>query len=428
MRGIISPHDTRVPRVSPPAARPVRVAVTGLGAVTGFGWGVDALAAGLASGRSAIGPFDLFDAARYATQIAAQVPAPPASLRRLPGWAAWSRADRFGVAAAREAIASAGLPFDAATGRGTGVFFGGSTGGLLESERLYEAHRDGTLARAPRGPIRRHPVQRPAEAVARALGADGPVETVCSACASGTLAIAAALDAVRQGEVRLALAGGADSLARVTYGGFNALRAVDARPCRPFRGDRAGMSLGEGAAVLVLERRDAAETRGATILAEILAGGASADAHHMTAPDPRGLGAVRAIARALEEGGRSPSDIDLVNTHGTGTPLNDRAEYAALRSVLQERAPVVPLAVSKGSVGHLLGGAGAVEAVATVLALRSQRLQPVPGGGEHDPEMPVRLPAREEGARIRAALSINLGFGGVNGVLLLAPAGETPVR
>ena len=407
------------------APDPVRVAVTGIGAVTGFGWGVEALAEGLASGRSAIAPFDLFDPSRYPTQVAAQVPPPPVSLRRMRGWAGLSRADRFAVAAAREAVASAGLPFDAATGQGAGVFFGGSTGGLLECERVYEAHRNGTLHRAPRGPIRRHPVQRPGEAVARALGADGPVETVCSACASGTLAIGAALDAVRRGEVRLAIAGGADSLARVTYGGFNALRAVDARPCRPFRGDRAGMSLGEGGAALVLERRDAARARGATILAEVLGGGASADAHHMTAPDPRGLGAARAIERALHESGRAAADVDLVNAHGTGTPLNDRAEYAALRHVLGDRAATVPLAVTKGSVGHLLGGAGAVEAVATVLAVARQRLQPVPGGGAVDPEMPVRLPGRDEAARIGAALSINLGFGGVNGVLLIAPAAET---
>jgi 3-oxoacyl-[acyl-carrier-protein] synthase II len=405
-------------------ARPVRIAVTGIGAVTGFGWGTGALAAGLFSGRSAIGPFDLFDAAGYPTQIAAQAPPPPAPLRRLPGWASLSRADRFAVAAAREAIAAAGLPFDPSTGRGAGVFFGGSTGGLYECERVYEAYRDRGLARAPRGPIRRHPVQRPGEAVARAIGADGPVETVCSACASGTLAIAAALDAVRQGEVRLALAGGADSLARVTYGGFNALRAVDAQPCRPFRRERAGMSLGEGGAVLILECREAAVRRGAPILAEILAGGASADAHHMTAPDPRGRGAARAIARALEEGGRTPSEIDLVNTHGTGTPLNDRAEYAALRNVLADRASQVPLAVTKGSVGHLLGGAGAVEAVATVLALRDQRLQPVPGGAADDPDLPVHLPERGEAARLGAALSINLGFGGVNGVLLFAPGAD----
>src|SRR6185295_8273508 len=152
------------------------------------------------------------------------------------------------------------------TGEGAGVFFGGSTGGLYECERVYESHRRGRLARAPRGPIRRHLVQRPAEAVARLLGADGPVETVCSACASGTLAIGAAIDARR---------------------------------------------------------------RGAAILAECAGAGASADAHHMTAPRPDGEGAARAITRALDEAGRPPSEVALINTHGTGTPLNDRAEFAA---------------------------------------------------------------------------------------------------
>jgi len=396
-----------------------RIAVTGIGAVTGFGWGVAALEAGLAAGRTAIGPFTRFDAASFPTQIAAQVPAAPPHVRTR-GWGALSFADRFAVAAAREAAASAGLPFDERTGRGAGVFFGGSTGGLYECERVYEAHRDGGLARAPRGPIRRHLVQRPAEAVARALSADGPVETVCSACASGTLAIGAALDALRRGEVRVAFAGGADSLARVTYGGFNALRAVDTVPCRPFRADRAGMSLGEGAGVLVLERLDTARRRGAAVLAECLGAGASADAHHMTAPEPGGEGAARAITRALEEAGRAPSDVSLVNTHGTGTPLNDRAEYAALRRALGASVSEVPLSVTKGSVGHVLGGAGGVEAVASVLAIATQRLQPAPGGGAIDPATPVRLAEQAHGNRVGAVLSINLGFGGVNAALLVA--------
>lgn len=403
-----------------------RVAVTGLGAVTGFGWGVAALEAGLASGRTAIAPLTRFDATSYPTRIAAEAPAAPAPVRRLAGWGALSLADRFAVAAAQEALAASGLPFDASTGQGAGVFFGGSTGGLAECERVYESHRRGRLARAPRGPIRRHLVQRPAEAVARFLGADGPVETICSACASGTLAIGAAIDALRRGEVTVAFAGGADSLARVTYGGFNALRAVDAVPCRPFRADRAGMSLGEGAGVLVLERLDEARRRGATVLAECAGAGASADAHHMTAPRPDGEGAARAITRALEEAGRPPSEVALINTHGTGTPLNDRAEFAALRRALGTVASDVPLAVTKGSVGHVLGGAGAVEAVATVLAIARQRLQPAPGGGTVDPETPVRLAQEACGERVGAALSINLGFGGVNAALCVASPGETP--
>jgi 3-oxoacyl-[acyl-carrier-protein] synthase II len=400
------------------------IAVTGLGAVTGFGWGAAALEAGLASGRTAIAPLTRFDASAYPTRIAAEVPPAPAALRRLRGWGGWSLADRFAVAAAQEASTAAGLPFDETTGRGAGVFFGGSTGGLYECEQLYESHRRGRLARAPRGPIRRHLVQRPAEAVARLLGADGPVETVCSACASGTLAIGAAIDALRRGDVKVAFAGGSDSLARVTYGGFNALRAVDAAPCRPFRADRAGMSLGEGAGVLVLERLDEAHRRGAAILAECAGAGASADAHHMTAPRPDGEGAARAIARALHEAGRPASDVALINTHGTGTPLNDRAEFAALVRALGAVASEVPLAVTKGSVGHVLGGAGAVEAVATVLAIARQRLQPVPGGGTIDPDTPVRLTREARAERIGAALSINLGFGGVNAALCVARAAE----
>ena len=396
------------------------VVVTGLGAVCGWGVGVDALWRGLLGAGTAIAPFRRFDATRYRTQLAAEVPGELGDGAPLPGVRArLSLADRFALAAASEAMENAALSSGDGT-RSAGVFFGSSTGGMWESERYY-AH---LIGRAPGRPRLSWVVSQqyngPGDAVARWIGAEGPVETLSSACTSGALAIAAAADSLREGEVELALAGGSDSLCQLTYAGFNSLRAVDAEPCRPFRTERAGMSLGEGAAVLVLETLAHAEARGAQPIAELLAGASSCDAHHMTAPAPDGRGAVDAARRALEEAGIGPNEVDFVNAHGTGTPLNDAAEWQAIRTVLGERAGAVPLTAPKGSVGHLLGAAGALEAVATVLCLTHRCVHPTTPGGALD--APARLvlgePLPEE--TLRVGLSLNLAFGGSNAALLFA--------
>jgi 3-oxoacyl-[acyl-carrier-protein] synthase II len=247
------------------------------------------------------------------------------------------------------------------------------------------------------------------------------VLTISSACASATLAIDAALRDLRSGAARVAIAGGADSLSRITYAGFNSLRAVDHRPCRPFRQDRQGMSLGEGAGVLVLETDAHARARGARPLAELKGAGASCDASHMTAPHPEGEGAALAMARALEDAGIGAEEVAFVNVHGTGTPLNDTAEWLALRRILGERASRVPLTATKASVGHLLGSAGAVEAVATVLAVSSGELDPTAGAGMCDPALPVDLVLGEpRPAPPGPALSTTLAFGGANAVLVFS--------
>lgn len=393
--------------------------VSGVGVVSAWGWGVAPFRSAVAQGGSAIGPFTRFEHANYPTHVAAQVPNRAIRPRRSRSARGLTHADRFAVAAADEALAAAGLPA-VDTDRRTGVFFGGSTGGMFECEEFYRRWRRRCLDRAPRHLLAAQPVSRPAEAVARSLRVSGPVETVSSACASAALAIGVALEALRAGEVQLALAGGSDSLCRITFGGFNTLRAIDERPCRPFRADRAGMSLGEGSAVLVLESLESARGRGARPLVELCGAGASADAHHMTAPDPGGNGASLAIRRALRDAAREPGDVDLINAHGTGTPLNDIAEYRALERVFGDRAREIPLAVTKGSVGHLLGGAGAIEAAATVHALLEQRLQPVPGQGPVEPRAPVQLPREAVPAELEVALSLNLGFGGCNAALVFA--------
>jgi 3-oxoacyl-[acyl-carrier-protein] synthase II len=399
-----------------------RVAVSGVGAVCGLGWGVAPLWQGLRAGRPAFAPVRRFDASRHRTRLAAEVGEPPPELARsIRGWRRLSTADRFAVFAAVEAAAGAGLAQP--LGEEAGVYFGSSTGGMYESERFFSE-----LLRQPRrvrlSALASQQVNGPGDAVARHLGVAGPVETLSSACASGALALAAALDAVRSGEVEVAVAGGADSLCQLTYAGFNSLRSVDEVPCRPFCAGRAGMSFGEGAAVLVLEPLARALARGAAPLAELAGAGASCDAHHMTAPDPSGAGAAAAVAAALADAGLGPEAVDFVNLHGTGTPLNDAAEWRALRRVFGERAGEIPLVATKALVGHLLGCSGALEAVATILCLHHRELHPASSeaeGWDADPDLPAALVTAEPLPlpEARAALSTSLAFGGSNAALVL---------
>ncbi len=406
------------------AGRPV-VVVTGTGAVTGFGWGQGPLLAALARGDRAFRPIGRFDHARHRTHLAAEVPEAgrPAALAGLP------LADAFAVFAAEEALAGAGLE-RTRLGAGTGVFFASSTGNMVEAERFFAELTAAAHRRVRTGLLASQPCSGPAEAIARRTGAAGPTESVSAACASGSMSVARALDALRLGECDVALAGGSDSLCQLTYGGFNALRAVDPGMTRPFRDGRLGLSMGEGAGVLVLETLEHADERGATPLA-ILAGAAvSCDASHMTAPHPEGAGAVRAMRDALADAGLRADEIDFVNLHGTGTALNDAAEWAALVTVFGARAGEIPVASTKALIGHLLGSAGAVEAVVTICALREGLLHPTPGGGPpSEPpsaETPVRIgldaPLAVPGARF--ALSVNFGFGGANAALVFERPAE----
>jgi 3-oxoacyl-[acyl-carrier-protein] synthase II len=401
---------------------PRRVVVTGVGAVSGFGWGVEALWRGLRSGATAVRPFSRFDHAGHRTHVAAEVPPPAApALAPAPAGRLLSVADRFALAAAGEALAAAGLgaKLQGMAEGAAGVFFGSSTGGMWEGERLLADLLEGR--RPSLHPLASQQVNGPGDAVARFFGVTGPVQTVSSACSSGPLAIAAALGALRRGEIEVALAGGADSLCQLTYAGFNSLRSIDEAPCRPFRAGRSGMSVGEGAAVLVLEPLDRALARGASPLAELAGAGGSCDAFHMTAPEPAGAGAAAAIAAALADSGVAAADVDFVNAHATGTPLNDVAEWRALERVFGCRAARLPVTATKAGVGHLLGSSGALEAVVTVLSLRRGELPPVPASADPvDPACPAALvigrPLRLRSAR--AAVSTSLAFGGSNAALV----------
>ena len=397
-----------------------RVVVTGIGAVSAWGWTSGDLQRGLRTGQSAISELTLFDSSAQRTHLAAEVP-PPSDTRpdSIDGSRHLSRADRFAVAAASEAFDQADLSPSIDP---VGVFFGGSTGGMWECEE-YVARLLGVRTGRPRiAWLASQQINCPGDAVARHLRLTGPTLTISSACASGTLAVGAALDAIRRGEINVAIAGGSDALCVLTYSGFNALRSVDPKPCRPFRADRVGLSLGEGAGVLVLETARSAESRGAKPLAELLGWGASCDAHHMTAPHPEGDGAARAIIAALSDAELQPDEIGFVNAHGTGTPLNDISECRALHRVFGPHASGIPVTANKASVGHQLGCSGAVEAVATVLALVDHEIQPTAGRGKVDGEIdldvvlehPRSIPPGSIG------VSVSFAFGGACAAVIVA--------
>ena len=396
-----------------------RVVVTGAGAVSPFGWTLADFRQGRASAACALAPTVTFDTTGQRTNIAGEVAAaPPALVDRLADWPRLSRTDRFAVAAAVEACDHAGVR---PAGHRTGVFFGTSTAGMAECED-YLARTFGAVEGRPRvRSLAAQQLNAPGDAVARQLGVTGPVEAVSSACSSGALAIGAALDALRSGEIDVAVAGGADGLCLLTYSGFNALRLVDPGPCVPFREARRGMNLGEGAGALVLESEEHAVRRGAAPLAELLGAGASCDAHHMTAPHPDGEGSYRALVAALADAGIEADDVTFVNAHGTGTEQNDVSESKALVALLGERFGSIPVVATKGAIGHLLGSSGAIEAVDTVLCLRDGVLHPAPGaGGAVDEACGVNL-VLESGVRIpegSVAVSTSFAFGGSNAALV----------
>lgn len=397
-----------------------RVVVTGIGAVSAYGWSSRELWQGLSAGRVAIQKPERFSTAGQRTEIASEVPPAPAELSdHFPDWSTLAQADRFALAAAEEAARAASL---APGSEELGVYFGGSTAGMQEAERYFLA----LLGRSEERPrlrwVASQPLNSPGDAVARYLRVSGQVLSLSSACASGALAIGAAVEAIRRGRVDVAVAGGSDALCLLTYAGFNSLRAVDEQSCRPFRQERAGLSLGEGAGVLVLESLHHALDRGVEPLAELRGAGASCDAYHMTAPDPEGKGAAAAILSALRRARLEPETIDFVNAHGTGTPLNDLSEWHALVAVLGERAHRVPVTSTKSMIGHLLGSAGAIEAVATIQCLREGCVHPTAGSGAVDPETGVDLvvdcgrPTRKDGH----ALSTSFAFGGANAALVIS--------
>lgn len=384
--------------------------ITGVGAASPFGEGVEVLWRALVAGDHAIRPLTLFDAARHRTGVGAEADVGRGGRRE-------GRTDALARSAVVEAIADAGDLSEA------GVFWGTSTGGMFEGEEFYWSEAGDRRGRVPVASLVCQPPGAPACTVARTIATSGPVETIASACAASTMAIEAALMSLRSGEVDVAVAGGSDGLCQLTFGGFNSLRAVSSEPARPFRPEREGLSIGEGAGALLLERAEHARARGARPLAILAGARSTCDAFHMTAPHPEGRGMSAAARGALEDAGIAAADLAFVNVHGTGTPHNDGAEWLALEDALGAAARSMPVTATKGAVGHLLGASGALEAVVCVQALRERLVPPTPGEGPVDPDAPVDLvlgaPRPIFGG---AALSQNLAFGGANAAIVIAEA------
>lgn len=401
------------------------VAVTGVGVVSALGGNADALAAGMAEGRCGIGPLRLF-AHRGRAAVAAEVPEslagpvavlPPATVRRL------SRADRFALAVAEEACRDAGL--DARLRRTAALYAGATTAGMRETEEAYRRRRAGEDRRFRVTRMLGTPLSTPAAVVAQALGVHGPRATFSTACSSSALGVAAGAEAIRRGCATVVLVIGSDQLCRLTYAGFDALQALDPEPCRPFDRDRRGLSLGEGGAALVLEDAAHAGARGARIRAVVAGWGTATDAYHVTAPHPEGTGARRAFVSALESAELPAQAVGYVNAHGSGTRQNDAVEIAVLRAVLGPRLAQVPVSSTKSQVGHCLAAAGAIEAVATVLALERGLLPPTVNLRAPEPEWADLdlVPRAGRRAAFGVAVSSSSGFGGHNVTLVLAQPG-----
>ncbi|MEJ2040451.1 MAG: beta-ketoacyl-[acyl-carrier-protein] synthase family protein [Desulfosarcinaceae bacterium] len=393
---------------------PQRVVITGLGIITAIGDNLPDFRRALFDGRSGIGPVTLFEVSEFPCTLAGQVGCTDLSagfsaktLKRV------SRCDLLGLIAAREAVADAGLTGRTA-GWDRGVVMGGGSGGMLSWEIFRRARAEGR--RAPASGLICSPPCTLTDRLAGQYGLGGYRATVTTACSSSTTAIGVACDMIRSGALTLALTGGSEALCELTFAGFNALRVMSPEPCRPFDKDRRGLSLGEGAAVLVLESQEHAIQRGAPVYAEVLGHAINSDAYHMTAPHPEGLGMRTVMTRALENAGLAASQVAYVNAHGTATRVNDPLETRAVKTVFGPERRRMPLVSStKSMVGHCLGAAGGIEAVATVLAVHHQTAPPTAGLSTPDPECDLDYVAgKARPTDIGYAISNSFAFGGNN--------------
>jgi 3-oxoacyl-[acyl-carrier-protein] synthase II len=401
-----------------------RVVVTGMGAITPQGNSLEEFWDGVSHGRVAIRKVTHLPMDGYRTTLGGEVqnPAKPEHGYLNPD-GFHDRAIDFTVKAAEEAMANCGVEVGAIPAERWGVVIGTCNAGLLAGEEWHLRRKRGEKP-DPRL-VLLVPPQAMAEALSGTFGLRGPVLSVDTACAASANAIGYASELIRGGQADAVLTGGADAFSDILYAGFNSLESLSPEPAAPYSRDRKGLSLGEGSGMLVLMREDLAREHGAPILAEILGYGLSADGYHPTAPHPEGHGAARAIQRALTQGGVSPEEVNYVNSHGTGTAKNDPAETAATKVGLGEPAArAAAVSSTKSMIGHLLGGAGAIEAVATVKTLEQQLAPPTANYTEADPE--CDLDYISEGPRemtIDIAVSNNFAFGGANASVVFARAG-----
>ncbi len=407
-----------------------RVVITGLGAITPVGNSVAESWAGLTSGVSGADFIQLFDASKFKTQFACELkrfdPADYLDRKEI------RRLDRFtqtALISAQEAIADAGIENSGVDTERVGVIHSSGIGGLNslceELKNFYTG--DGTPRFSPFF-VPKMIIDIAAGHIAMRYNFRGPNFAAVSACASSTNAIIEGLNYIRMGKADVMVAGGSESVINEAgVGGFNAMKALSERndspqtASRPFDLDRDGFVIGEGSGTIVLEELEHARARGATIYAELAGGGASADAHHITAPHPEGLGAELAMKRALENAEMKPYEIDYINVHGTSTPLGDVAEVKAIREVFGDSIYKLNISSTKSMIGHLLGAAGAVEGIASILAIRDGIVPPTINHSTEDPQLDPKINFTFNTAQkrtVNAALSNTFGFGGHNATII----------
>ena len=407
-----------------------RVVVTGLGALTPIGNTKDEFWEGLISGKSGAAPITYFDAEKFKTKFACELKnfiATDFIDRKLA-----SRMDKFtqyAMVAADEAIADAKLDLDAINKMRVGVIWGAGIGGLetFQEEVLNFAKGDGTPRFNPFFIPKMIADIAPGN-ISIKYGFMGPNYTTVSACASSANAMFDALNSIRLGHCDIIVTGGSEAAVTIAgMGGFNAMHALSTRnespetASRPFDGTRDGFVLGEGAGALVLEEYEYAKARGAKIYAEFVGGGLSSDAYHMTAPHPDGLGVIAVMKNCLENAGLKPEDVDHINTHGTSTPLGDVAELKAISGIFGSHAKNININSTKSMTGHLLGAAGAIEAISVILAMERGIIPPtinhVTVDENIDPELNLTLNKAQK-RDIKVAMSNTFGFGGHNACVL----------
>jgi 3-oxoacyl-[acyl-carrier-protein] synthase II len=404
-----------------------RIVVTGMGLVTPFGIGLNPFWQNLVAGHSAVGPITRFDTSDFPCRIAGEVDAFTAQdfmdfkeARRM------SRASQFAVAAGRMAAEDANLRIADVGSDQVGILIGCGTTSMPDIEQAMTTF------------IQRHPMKinpffipaalpnMPASQLAIQLGVHGYTSAICTACAASAQAIGEAAAVLRRGDATVMLAGGTEApISAFSLGSFCVMRALSMRneepqrASRPFDADRDGFVPAEGAGVLVLETLASARRRNARVYVELLGYGSSCDAYHVTAPDPRGEGAARAIRRAFANARIDPQQVDYINAHATSTPTGDIAETRAIKHVFGEYAYSVPISAPKSMLGHLTGAAGVVEAAATILALRHGRIPPTINLERPDDECDLDyVPHTARRADLQIAVSNSFGFGGVNAVLV----------
>ena len=404
-----------------------RVVVTGMGVIASLGHNVADFWSSIVAGKCGIDRVSLFDAKDHSCQIGAEVrdwnPATlmdPKEVRRN------DRYTHFGFCAARQAVADARLEMTREDPDRVGVIIGSGIGGMLTIETQHKVLLE-------RGPRKVSPFMIPAlisnmcsGLVAIDLGARGPNFSVVSACATATHAIGESLRMIRGGEADVMVCGGSEAaITPLAYAGFCSMKAMSTnnenpkKSSRPFDLNRDGFIMGEGAGILVIESLEHALARGARIYCEIAGYSATCDAYHITSPDPEGKGLSLAMSRALSDARVSPSDIDYINAHGTSTPYNDKFETLAIKKVFGDQARKVLISSTKSMTGHLLGAAGGIEAVISVMTIRTGEVPPTINLETPDPDCDLDyIPNVKRSAKVRTVLSNNLGFGGQNAALV----------